>query len=464
MNSEIQTKDRILLVEDDLDARDLLAELLRSEGSAVDEASDFSSAQRFLSEATYDLVLTDLELGDRSGLEVCDSAHKGQPGVPVIVVTGHGSLTVAIDAIRAGAYDFITKPVDAQLLGVAVRRALEHRQAQVQLKELKDCLSAAEAPGRLIGNCEAMRRVYDLIARVADTPSSVLICGESGTGKELVARALHDGSERKDRTFVGINCAAMPANLLESELFGHEKGAFTDARSARQGLFQQANGGTLFLDEIGEMPSEMQAKLLRVLQERTVRPVGATKEIPVDVRVITATNRDLEDEIEEGRFREDLYYRLNVVQINLPPLRNRGNDVLLLAHEFITKAAQSLEREVSGLSGEAGELLLAYDWPGNVRQLQNCIERAVTLARYEKITPEDLPEKVRGYVAAAPQSGIRVDPEHISPLSVIERRYIEQVLKFTKNNKSQAARLLGMDRRTLYRKLDSYEKLAASAE
>jgi two-component system response regulator HydG len=302
-----------------------------------------------------------------------------------------------------------------------------------------------------------------MIARVADTPSSVLICGESGTGKELVARALHDGSERHAAPFIGINCAAMPANLLESELFGHEKGAFTDARSARSGLFQQAHGGTLFLDEIGEMPPEMQAKLLRVLQERTVRPVGATKEIPVDVRVITATNRDLEDEIERGRFREDLFYRLNVVQIVLPPLREREGDVLLLAHEFVSRAARALGRSVRGISGEAGELLLAYDWPGNVRQLQNCMERAVTLARFEQITPDDLPEKVRGYVAEAPQSGFVVDPERIAPLSVIERRYIEQVLKYTNNNKSQAARLLGMDRRTLYRKLESYERFAVSA-
>lgn len=447
---------RVLLIEDDDDSRELLSALLEAQGFELESCCSYPAALRLLESQSFDTVLTDLELGNQGGLDVCEAVARVQPGVPVIVVTGHGSLSVAIESIRAGAYDFITKPVDSQLLGVALDRAVEHRSIQVQLKELRDAATGTTHPGKLVGNCAPMLRVYDLISRVADTPASVLISGESGTGKELVARALHDQSERKHAPFVPINCAAVPAQLLESELFGHEKGAFTDARQARQGLFQRANQGTLFLDEIGEMPPEMQVKLLRVLQERKVRAVGSTQEKEVDVRVVAATHRDLETEIEEGRFREDLYYRLNVVQLALPPLRARGNDILLLANEFIQESARRLGREVQGLSAEAAELLLAFDWPGNVRQLQNCIERAVTLARFDTLTPEDLPEKIRGYTSAGTASGIQLDPEHVQPLEVIERRYIEQVLQFCDNNKSQAARLLGVDRRTLYRKLDSY--------
>ncbi len=449
-------KSRILLIEDDDDSRELLEELLTSMEMEVLSGHDFASAERLLTTESFDTVLTDLQLQGRGGLEVCDAVQRLQPGVPVIVVTGHGSLSSAIEAMRAGAYDFITKPVDAQLLGLSLHRALEHWSIQGKLKELEDTVEKSKRPGKLIGECAPMKRVYDLIARVSDTPASVLVCGESGTGKELVAQALHQGGARREMPFVALNCAAVPASLLESELFGHEKGAFTDARSARAGLFREAEGGTVFLDEIGEMPAEMQAKLLRVLQERKVRPVGGAREHAIDVRVVAATHRDLEEEIEQGRFREDLYYRLNVVQINLPPLRTRGNDVLLLAQEFLKESAIRLGRDVSGLSTEAAEKLLGFDWPGNVRQLQNCIERAVTLARFDQIAPDDLPERVRSHASAAPEAGQLLDPEHVQPLEVVERRYIEQVLKIAGDNKSQAARLLGMDRRTLYRKLEQY--------
>jgi DNA-binding NtrC family response regulator len=447
---------RILLIEDDDDARELLEELLTNMDMEVVTGADFSSAERLLSTESFDTVLTDLQLRGRGGLDVCDAVQRLQPGVPVIVVTGHGSLSSAIEAMRAGAYDFITKPVDAQLLGLSLHRALEHWSIQGKLKQLEDTVEKSKRPGRLIGECSPMKRVYDLIARVSDTPASVLVCGESGTGKELVAQALHQGGSRRDKPFVAINCAAVPATLLESELFGHEKGAFTDARNARAGLFREAEGGTVFLDEIGEMPAEMQAKLLRVLQERKVRPVGGSREHAIDVRLVAATHRDLEEEIEHGRFREDLYYRLNVVQVNLPPLRSRGNDVLLLAQEFVRESAIRLGRDVTGLSSEAAEKLLGFDWPGNVRQLQNCIERAVTLARFDQIAPDDLPERVRSHESAVPEVGHLLDPEHVQPLEVVERRYIEQVLKIAGDNKSQAARLLGMDRRTLYRKLEQY--------
>ena len=445
----------VLLVEDDRAARELLAELLQSLGSRVCQAADYEQARERLSQGVFDVVVTDLRLGEKSGLDVCDAVRHLQPGLPVIVVTGHGSVDSAVCALRAGAYDFIQKPVVPNLLEAAILRAAERRRLEAALTELQTRVTEKRY-GELVGECEPMRRVYDLIGRVADTQASVLICGESGTGKELVARALHRGSERRSRPFVAVNCAAMPAALLESELFGYVKGAFTDARTNRAGLFEQANGGTLFLDEIGEMPPEMQPKLLRVLQERRVRPVGASGEVPVDVRVISATHRDLEEDIEQGRFREDLYYRLDVVQIDLPPLRSRGNDVLLLAGQFMKQKASELGRDITQLSPEAADLLLLYDWPGNVRQLVNCMERAVTLARFDRITPEDLPPKIRGHAASAASSSL--DGEHVLPLEAVERRYIEQVLALTKNNKSQAARLLGVDRRTLYRKLELYEK------
>lgn len=447
---------RILLVEDDTDERELLSELLASLDVEVVTARDFESASQILQQDAVDLVLTDLQLGrGQSGLDVCDTAKRIHPGLPVVVVTGHGSMDAAIDAIRRGAYDFLTKPIDAQLLRVSMLRALEHQRVLSELKRLKQAESS-KRPDQLLGQCEPMLRVYDLIQRVAESPASVLLSGESGTGKEVVARALHQASGRTG-PFVAINCGAVPANLLEAELFGHEKGAFTGAARSRKGLLVEADQGTLLLDEVGEMPEEMQVKLLRVLQERKVRPLGGVVEVPFDVRVIAATHRDLEAEIDAGRFREDLYYRLNVVQIHLPPLRLRGNDILLLANSFVQEASRRLGREVKEISAEAAKLLLAFDWPGNIRQLQNCVERAVTLTQFNQVTPDDLPEKIRGYSSAVAPGTPNIDPEHVQPLDVMERLYIDRVLEIAGGNKSLAARLLGMDRRTLYRKLDGYQ-------
>lgn len=306
-----------------------------------------------------------------------------------------------------------------------------------------------------------MRRVYDLLCRVSATETSLLVTGESGTGKELVAREVHAESDRAGRPFVAVNCAAMPRSLLESELFGHVKGAFTDAKAARKGLFEQAEGGTVLLDEIGEMPLEMQPKLLRVLQERRVRPIGSHEEVPFDTRLIAATNSDLESEVEKGRFRQDLYYRLNVVQIAVPPLRERGNDILLLAQHFIESVSMRLEKRVSGVSSEAAKKLLEYDWPGNVRQLENCMERAVTLTRLDRILLDDLPEKIRTYEGAGCTS-VDLDPEHLPSLEEVERRHITRVLAATSGNKTQAAKVLGLDRRTLYRKLERYQEQSKS--
>lgn len=448
---------RILLVEDDADQRELLSELLASLDVEVVTARDFESASQLLQQDTVDMVLTDLQLGrGQSGLDVCDCALRISPGLPVIVVTGHGSMDAAINAIRRGAYDFLTKPIDAQLLRVSVLRALEHQRVLSELKRLKQAESS-KRPDQLLGQCEPMLRVYDLIQRVAESPASVLLSGESGTGKEVVAKALHQGSGRSG-PFVAINCGAVPANLLEAELFGHEKGAFTGAARSRRGLLVEADKGTLLLDEVGEMPEEMQVKLLRVLQERKVRPLGGVAEVSFDVRVIAASHRDLESEIDAGRFREDLYYRLNVVQIHLPPLRLRGNDILLLANSFVQEASRRLGREVAGISAEAAKLLLNFDWPGNIRQLQNCVERAVTLTQFNQLTPDDLPEKIRGYSSTTAPGAPDIDPEHVQPLDVVERLYIDRVLEIAGGNKSLAARLLGMDRRTLYRKLDGYQE------
>jgi DNA-binding NtrC family response regulator len=323
------------------------------------------------------------------------------------------------------------------------------------VKTLRRAIEDAKHFGDLIGSSAAIQTVYDLLGRIADSAATVLITGESGTGKEVAARALHERGPRKGRPFVAINCSAVPETLLESELFGHARGAFTDARVARAGLLLQATGGTLLLDEIGDMPIALQPKLLRALQERTLRPVGGDEEMPFDVRVIATTNRDLHALVEEGRFREDLYFRINVIHVELPPLRARGGDVLLLAQHFIDVHAARAGKHVAGLSPPAAEKLLAYSWPGNVRELQNCIERAIALTRHERIGVEDLPETVRAYK----RSHVLIatdDPSELVSLAEVERRYVLRVLEAAGGNKTSAAHILGVTRKTLYRKLEEY--------
>ncbi len=317
-------------------------------------------------------------------------------------------------------------------------------------------VTALEARGfeRLLGKSAVMRRVFDVISRVAQTSASVLVSGESGTGKELVARAIHERSARSDGPFVALSCAAVPATLLESELFGHARGAFTDAKSARRGLFLAANGGTLFLDEIGEMPLDMQVKLLRALQERSVRPVGGDREVPFDARVVTATNRELEADVRARRFREDLYYRINVVAVEVPPLRHRDGDVPLLAEAFVARFAERHGKHVEGLAPTALERLVAYPWPGNVRELENCMERAVAMTRTERVLESDLPERVRAYRARQPSALLPQTLVELVTAEELETRYLRHVLDLVKGNKSRAARILGFDRRTLYRKLE----------
>jgi two-component system response regulator HydG len=448
--------DKILIVDDDADQCALLESMLERLGYAAESTTSPHEALERIGTTPYAAVLTDLEMQEMSGIVLCERLAGHVPSVPVIVVTGHASLETAISGMRAGAYDFLIKPVDAKLLGLSVARAAQHARLTREVARLREVAGEKrDHPSRLVGDSPPIRRVNELISRVAPTDASVLIHGETGTGKELVARALHDASVRASGPFVAINCAAVPANLLESELFGHTRGAFTDAKAQRAGLFVEASGGTLFLDEIGEMPLDMQAKLLRCLQERVVRPLGSNTEVPFDARIITATHRDLELEINENRFRQDLYYRVNVVRVDLPPLRERGGDVLKLAAYFLDKFTQQSGRARVSLSAPVAERLLAYDWPGNVRELENCMERVVALARFDQAAIDDLPEKIRAYrpdrfVLSADQT------EEVMTIDELERRYIMRVIKLVDGNKSRASQLLGLDRRTLYRKLDRY--------
>jgi two-component system response regulator HydG len=443
----------ILVVDDDPEACELLEGALRTRGHRVKSKNEAREAIDALRDEEFDLLLTDLNLGQASGLDVCRQLNAIHPGVPSIVVTAFGDVSAAVGALRAGAYDFISKPIEIEALMHSVDRAIAHRRLSEEVKRLTAEVKSARGTGDLVGQSRPMKAVHDLIQRVCNTDTSVIITGESGTGKELVARALHSESARAAGPFMAINCAAVPAQLLESELFGHVKGAFTDAKATRRGLFQDATGGTLFLDEVAEMPLEMQAKLLRVLQERVVRPVGSNSEQSFDTRVVSATNRDLESEVEEGRFREDLYYRLNVVQIHIPPLRARGNDILLLAQHFVEGVAERLNKPVKGISSDAAKKLLAYDWPGNVRQLENWMERAVALTSFDQLTVADLPDKVQHFKPRESDDE-DLDAEHMLTMQEVENRHIERVLRATGGNKAQAARILGMDRRTLYRKLE----------
>jgi two-component system response regulator HydG len=444
----------VLIVDDDAALCRLLAAVLGERGFEVSTATSAADALAVVTTAEIDVILTDVDMTGMNGLELCERIVTNRPDVPVMVLTAFGNLETAIAAIHAGAYDFIPKPPDLEMLPLALERALNHRRLRDEVKRLRRRADDTRGFGELLGTSPCMRQLADTLDRVAESDVSVLITGESGTGKELVARALHRRGRRGGGPFVAINCAAVPEALVESELFGHARGSFTDARAQRVGLFVQADTGTLFLDEIGELPLGLQPKLLRALQERSVRPIGGDAEVPYDVRLIAATNRDLEGAIKDGRFREDLYFRVNVVHVEVPPLRARGNDVLLLAQHFVEHYAAQLGREVTGLTPAAAERLLGYDWPGNVRELQNYIERAVVLARYDRLTVDDLPQKLRR--AGRSSSGIG-DPSLQVPLDEVERRHILRVLDAVRGNKLAASRLLGLHRKTLYRKLERYE-------
>lgn len=414
-----------------------------------------SEALGSLASGGFDAVLTDLQMPGMDGIAFCQQVATHHPETPVVVMTAFATLETAIAAIRADAYDFIQKPLHLEATAVRMQRVVRERRLREEVKLLKQEIAARRPLTGVIGTSPAMQEVFDLIDRVAETDASMLITGETGTGKEVVAGTLHERGRRRTGPFVGVNCSAIPEGLFESELFGHAKGAFTDARSERPGLLTQAEGGTLFLDEIGDLPVSVQPKLLRALEERVIRPVGSNKEVPIDIRTICATNVDLETAVAEGRFREDLFFRINVIHVALPPLRSRGGDVLLLAQAFLERFAAQNGKSVVGIQASAAERLLAYPWPGNVRELRNCIERAVALTRFEQIAVEDLPEKVRAYsrshVVLASD-----DPSELLTMDEVEQRYIARVMEAVGGNKTLAAKVLGFDRKTLYRKLERY--------
>ena len=447
---------RVLIVDDDRSMCEMIETDLR--GRDFDPSWYLSAEEAFsvLKDEDFDVVLTDLQMPGMNGVDLCERIVANRSDVPVVVITAFGSMETAVDALRAGAYDFITKPIEMDLLAFTLERAIKHRSLQEKVKTLSELVEQSKHFEGLLGESIPMQNLYDLITRVADSEASVLIIGESGTGKELVAQALHIQSRHHTRPFVAVNCAALPETLLESELFGHTKGAFTDAKAERKGLFRQADGGTLFLDEIGAFPLTLQPKLLRALEERSVRPVGSDREVSFDVRLIAGTNRDLESAIEEGRFRDDLFFRINVIQVEVPPLRSRSTDILLLAQHFLEQFAARSSKQVVGMSDSVANKLLRYTWPGNVRELRNAIEHAVALTRYEKIAVEDLPEKIRAYHSSHILVGSN-NPTELVPMEEVERRYILHVLKVVGGNRTLAARVLGLDRKTLYRKLSRYE-------
>ena len=445
----------ILVVDDDAAMCELLADGLSEHGFRVTWTTEPAKAEELVRSGDFVSVLTDIRMRGLDGLELCKRLTKYKSNVPVIVMTAFGSFDAAVQAIRSGAYDFLTKPLDVDVTSLALERAIQHRALKSEVQQLQRDVERARGFGELIGTSSAMQAVYDLVDRAAPSNASVLITGESGTGKELLARTIHRHSSRSQGPFVSINCAALPEALLESELFGHKKGAFTDARSTREGLLARASRGTLFLDEIAELPLGLQPKLLRVLQERLVRPVGADTEHPVDFRLVTATNRNLEAAIETRSFREDLFYRINVIHISLPPLRERDSDIVLLANHFVQQFAERAKREVAELSEPVIKCLLDYPWPGNVRELANCMERMVVLARGQSLQFEDLPDRIRRCQPSQSSRPLEEDRELVS-LAEVERRHILFVLDAVHGNKSHAAQVLGLDRKTLYRRLEQY--------
>jgi nitrogen regulation protein NR(I) len=442
---------QVVVVDDEERMRTLVSKVLGKQGYAVRAAADGPSALRLLEEEPADLVLTDVKMPGMDGLELLRAVRETLPEAAVILMTAFGSIDAAVQAMRQGAYDYISKPFKIEELQVICERALEQRRLKHEVQVLRQEIGGRYQFGNLTGKSPAMQEVFRLIEQVAPSKSTVMISGKSGTGKELVAKAIHYNSPRRDKRFVPVNCAAIPAELLESELFGHEKGAFTGAIQTKIGKFELANGGTLFLDEVGTMRLDLQAKILRALQEREFTRVGGTRTIQVDVRVIAATNQDLRQMVSEGLFREDLYYRLNVVPITVPPLRDRPEDVPLLANHFLKRFAEETGSGVTAISPAAMQILMGYAWPGNVRELENAIERAVTLARHPTILPEDLPQHFTATVSPV-ERAMALD----CSLEDLERQYIQEVLKRTRGHQTRTAAILGIDRRTLYRKIRRY--------
>lgn len=439
----------ILVVDDEKDICKALSILLSKEGYAVREAYNGEEALELLAKENFDLVMTDIKMEKKDGFEVLREAQKISPGTPVIMMTAFASVGSAVEAMRAGAADYITKPFINDEIRLTIRRILESKQLQMENLILRQELSQRPAAfSNIIGSSDAIQKVFVMMEKVIPSKSNILITGESGTGKGLVAQAIHEAGPRKDKPFISINCGAIPENLLESELFGHKKGSFTSAVEDKKGLITMANGGTLFLDEIGELPSALQVKLLHVIQTKELTPVGDTRVITVDVRIIAATNADLTQRVKEGRFREDLYYRLNVIELKMPPLRDRRDDIPVLIKHYLDAFNKEAGKAIKDVDYEAMQSMLAYDWPGNIRELRNTLERAVVLADGEVITIHDLTDKFRTLdVEGVSASSLR------QALDDFERDYVKRSLAESKGNKEATAAKLGIDLATLYRKL-----------
>ncbi len=444
---------KILVVDDDMAHAGMLKTLITDWGYGVDLADDGTSGVKKVEETAFDMVLMDMKMVNMSGMEALQRIKTFNPALPVIIMTAYSSVSTAVKALKIGAYDYLTKPLDFDKLKLTIERIFESISLKSENRDLKIRLKEKDIRHELIGQSPAMQSLLDTIAMVAPTDASILVTGESGTGKELVSSAIHYNSPRKDHPYIRINCAAITANLLESELFGHEKGSFTGAEKKRKGKFLQADKGSILLDEIGEMDLSMQAKLLRVIQEKEITPVGSDESIKTDVRVIAATNRDLKQLSEQGGFRQDLYYRLNVVSLEVPPLRQRKEDIPTLALHFLEEFSLRNKRDIKGFSPNAMDAMIRYDWEGNVRELSNCVERAVVLARTDYITTRDLSFiHTPAYLNTTDKelSNVR--------LSAVEQRAILSTLSAVDGNKSEAARRLGITRKTLLKKLKTYEK------
>lgn len=441
----------ILTIDDEENIRNGLTDNFELEGYRVLQASNGKEGLEIIERDQVDLVITDLRMDGMSGEEVVQHVTTENPGIPIIVLTGHGSIEEANKAIKAGAYYFLTKPLNLDHLNKIVKNALKERLQQLKIKELQDRLNRSQSADEMIGKSAELNKVKTMIQKAAPTKASVLITGESGVGKELVARAIHKQSPRKDKPFIIVHCAALSETLLESELFGHEKGAFTGAESQAHGKFELADGGTIFLDEIGEINLSTQIKLLRVLQEKSFERVGGEKTINVDIRIVAATNRNLEEEVKNGKFREDLFYRLNVVRIQIPSLKERKDDIPLLMHSFLKEFNIENQKNIVGFDNRSKAAMLKYTWPGNIRELRNCVESAVVMCNGEQITIDDLPNSVR---EKSEEKSI------IIPLGVTleeaEKIIIQENLANNEGNKSKTAEILGIGRKTLHRKLADY--------
>ncbi len=441
----------ILVIDDEEIICDSLKSVLKKGGYPVSTARTAKKGLEYIQQGSFPIVLLDLKLPDADGMEVLRQIREDQPDTVVIIITGYASVKSAVDAMKVGAYDYLSKPFTPDEIRVVVRRALEKIDLTLENIYLKDTLRLSGSPDKLVGQSRGIKDVHDIVSRVGPTGSTVLIIGESGTGKELVARALHKSSKRKDKPLVTVDCGSLVETLFESELLGHVKGSFTGAISTKHGRLELANNGTIFLDEIGNLSLNTQAKLLRAIQEREITKVGGSQPIKIDVRVICATNQDLMKGVKENTFREDLYYRISVVPIHIPPLRERKEDIPLLVHHFIAKYDEKRKKDVRGISSKAMKMLVQYDWPGNVRELENIIERAIVLTKEKRIEPQDL-----FYPANITARKSWITPESLS-LDDIERDHIKKVLEIAAGNKSEAARLLGIDRKTLRAKLTKYE-------